>query len=214
MSWLHMSWSHIYHNIICHDNKCHDIICHDIICLDVICYDVTCHDIISAATESGKTRKSLKKNIYNLERKIENLSNKVESLQTSKKRIRIERDKLEKELKKIQKHSKPLIVTKSLTTQTDPLCDNNMQNFLLNIKTIRSSINETSKSFNCFVCNEVFNEKSYLQVQADDKHEIELDSDTLLDFNPIQGGVLTIQGGGQKRLRYIFWPYLSYFKSD
>ena len=28
-------------------------------------------------------------------------------------------------------------------------------------------------------------------------------------LNPIQGGPeLTIQGGGQKRLRYIFWPYL------
>ena len=89
---------------------------------------------------------------------------------------------MKKKLKKIQKHSKPLKVTKSLTTQTDPECNNNMQNFLLNTQTIPRSTNETSKSFNCFVCNEVFNEKSYLQMHAENKHEIELYSDTLLDF--------------------------------
>ena len=36
-------------------------------------------------------------------------------------------------------------------------------------------------------------------------------------LNPIQGGVspeLTIQGGGGKHLRYIFWPYLLNGSSD
>ena len=34
-------------------------------------------------------------------------------------------------------------------------------------------------------------------------------------INPRQGGPeMTIQGGGQKHLRYIFWPYLLNGSSD
>ena len=97
----------------------------------------------------------------------------MENSQASKNELRIERDKLAKQLKGIQKHSKPFKVTKSFASQTEPELNNN------NL----GSRFETSKSFNCFVCDKAFTEASQLKTHAYDEHEIELNLDNLLNFN-------------------------------
>ena len=97
----------------------------------------------------------------------------MENLQASKNELRTERDKLAKEIKGIQKHSKPLKVTKSFASQTEPELNNNLQ-----IRSISGSRLKISESFNCFVYDEVFTEASQLRTHAYDKHEI-----NLLDFH-------------------------------
>ena len=132
----------------------------------------------STASEAYKSRKALEKNIHNLEKKNESLNNKMENLQASKNELRIERDKLAKQVKGIQKQSKPLKVTKSFSSQTEPEFNNNLQ-----IRSISGPRLKTTESFNCFVCDEVFTEASQLRTHGYDKHEIELSLDNLLDFN-------------------------------
>ena len=127
----------------------------------------------ATASEAIKARKALEKNIHNLEKKNESLNNRIETLQASKNEIRTERDTLAKQIKGIQKHSKPFKVTKSFASQTEPELNNN------NL----GSRFETSKSFNCFVCDKAFTEASQLKTHAYDEHEIELNLDNLLNFN-------------------------------
>ena len=119
-------------------------------------------------------------------------------MQASKREFKAERDNLAREIKNIQKHLQPLKVTKSVLTQTDQAQNNNFPTKASSISTCSISVQtspcqslssmpavipDTLELFNCFVCDENFQEARNLKEHATNEHMIELQLSKLLDGN-------------------------------
>ena len=145
-------------------------------------------------SETIKSKKSLEKNIYNLEKKIDNMKNQIDTLQAGKKNLKTEKDNLTREIKILQNISQPCKGTKfaTATTQTEPDESNNnippkpalistssgsieTSECQCSIPSTSLSLNpETLNSFECFVCNQLFNEASDLKEHTKEYHDVEL----------------------------------------
>ena len=142
------------------------------------------------AKSAIKVKKSLEKNIYDFEKRIDNLTHNVESLKT-------EKVDLSKEINKLQNHSKPIKMTKSVSTQTHDDPNNNVpiqppsirssstsSQTLLEYPSLNNDLlskSEASLSFECYVCNKVFCDMSQIEKHTNDDHDIKLNLEMLVN---------------------------------